>query len=280
MPRPGGRSDLQLRAMSSEQSLINQADGSARFDQGGKDGTSVLVSVQGPIEQRRGGSGEPKGVVEVVCKPAFGRPGPEDIERGTVIQAALEAVTMLTLIPGTAITVVVQTLNDDGSLLAASINAAVLAFLDCGVQMSGLVTASTCAMLAPGHIVVDPTAEEEKEAPVVVTTAWQKGKDGVVSSVTDGLFTQDEYFAMAEAGRAGAASALAFIRMAYAHKAQQDQDRMGGAAAAAAAARASKGGKKGGAGGGGGGGGRQPEAMDTEPAGASWPQGEDGEEKQ
>ena len=218
--RDDGREDAQLRPMSTEQGLINQADGSVRFEQGGKDGTSVLVSVQGPVEQM--GARGTRGAIEVVCKPASGKTGPVDIERGCAIQAALEAVTMLSLIPRTVITVVVETVHDDGGLLAAAINGACLAFLDAGVAMRGLVTATACALAGPGRIILDPTAAEEKAASAVVTTAWLSNQPGVVTCVTSGIQTEAEYLAAVDAGQAGAKSTLAFLRMAYEHKALKD----------------------------------------------------------
>ena len=199
--RDDGREDLQLRPMSSEQGLINQADGSSRFAHGGAIGSSVLVSVQGPVGAF-GARGETQGLIEVICKPDSGKAGPEHVECAQVVKGALEAMAILTQIPRTITTVVIQMVHNDGGFLAAAINGACLAFLDAGIPMNGLVTATTCALVGPGHWIVDPTKDEEKGALAVLTTAWQNNSPGVITSFTNGIMSEDDYVSGLDTGHA------------------------------------------------------------------------------
>ena len=63
--------------------------------------------------------------------------------------------------PRAVISIVVQVLEDNGSILATAINAVTLALMDAGVPMRSVVTASTCAILPDGRMCLDPSLSEE-----------------------------------------------------------------------------------------------------------------------
>jgi ribonuclease PH len=64
--------------------------------------------------------------------------------------------------PRAVISVVVQVIEDSGSLLSVAINATTLALMDAGVPMLSVVTSSTCALLPDGGLFLDPSRTEEE----------------------------------------------------------------------------------------------------------------------
>ena len=76
--RDGNREYNQLRAMETEQGLLNRADGSARWIQGK---TSVLAAVYGPGHPKFSWKEEiDRATIEVTCKPNKGQPAGIDRE--------------------------------------------------------------------------------------------------------------------------------------------------------------------------------------------------------
>jgi exosome complex component RRP46 len=130
-------------------------------------------------------------------------------------------VVLLFLHPRTMISIVVQVVNDDGSLLSCAVNAVSLALMDAGVAMGALAMSSTCALLADGSVVMDPVEEEEAQAAGVVTTAYSSVDEGVLASLTAGVMSEEKYFECAAANRRAGEAAMAFVRLAIKQKMAQ-----------------------------------------------------------
>lgn len=78
------------------------------------------------------------------------------------MQCCAENAVLTNLHPRTAVSIVQQVYENDGSLLATAINAACLALLDSAISMRHLVVAACCAVHPDGSILLDPTSDEEK----------------------------------------------------------------------------------------------------------------------
>ncbi|TWW76927.1 Exosome complex component RRP46, partial [Takifugu flavidus] len=78
------------------------------------------------------------------------------------VRETCEASLLLSLHPRSSLTLVLQVLHDDGSLLSCFLNAACMALMDAGLPMSCLFCGVTCAIAADGEIITDPTAAQEK----------------------------------------------------------------------------------------------------------------------
>ena len=89
-----------------------------------------------------------------------------------------------------AIEVSLQVVNDDGSLLAASVNAAVSALVDAGVPMRGQAAAIACAVSADGLIMLDPTKAEEEKSESCITLVID-GSGGILTSFCSGAPSLD-----------------------------------------------------------------------------------------
>ena len=167
MPRPDNRLAAQLRPLSAEPAALERADGSARLAHGG---TELLVAVYGPCEAKRSRESIEGAALDVIVKPCAGLPGPAEREVEQLLVQTLTHAILTTHHPRTAICIVVQVLAADGSLLAAVTHGACLALMHAGVPLRGMLGGCAAALAADGAtVLLDPCAEEEREATAVVT---------------------------------------------------------------------------------------------------------------
>ena len=78
-------------------------------------------------------------------------------------------------------------------MLSCCINAACLALLDASVSMKFLVAAVTCVVDLDGHVTLDPTAKQRSRSKASLTFAFESRSRGVLTSVTEGIVSQDKY---------------------------------------------------------------------------------------
>ncbi|CAH3174908.1 unnamed protein product [Porites evermanni] len=213
------RFSSELRSMRCEQCLLNKTDGSASFSQGK---TEVIAAAYGPAEVRSSKELIDKATLEVVFRPKIGVPGCAEklIER--VIRNSCEPVVLTTRHPRSSLAVVVQIVQDFGSLLSCAINAACMAMVDAGFPMKCLVCAVTCTMNESGEIQLDPTSEQEKKASAVATFAFDSINKNVMTSSTTGSFTLHEYNQCLEACRSAADKLFEFFRLSVERKLSKD----------------------------------------------------------
>ncbi|MCO5591046.1 hypothetical protein L7F22_045022 [Adiantum nelumboides] len=224
--RPDGRNPNQLRPLVCSRGLLHRADGSARWSQ---ENTIILAAVYGPkaISGRKENS--ERAIVEVIWKPKTGMAGSIEREAEFVLKRTLEHIILTAMHPNTAISVIIQVVNDDGGALACALNAACAALVDAGVPLSGLIAAVSCAVDDKGIIFLDPMKKEEKEfcghaclvfpgRPLAATVAASLTIDsepvehGIVTCVTKGALSADDYLNCLERGRAASAKIAEFAR--------------------------------------------------------------------
>lgn len=141
----------------------------------------------------------------------------------------MEHIVLAAMHPNTAISVIIQVVNDDGGLLACAINAACAALVDAGVPLSGLIVAVSCAVNHKGVVLLDPMKKEEKElrghvclvfpgrslsvASVQPPTVDNEPTErGIITSITKGAVSADDYLNCLERGRAASAKIAEFAR--------------------------------------------------------------------
>ncbi|KAF9935209.1 Exosome component 5 [Linnemannia zychae] len=225
----------QLRPFFSSQNLLNRADGSAQFDFGE---SSVLCSVVGPSEVKLRDEKLDKATIEVVVRPLVGLPGIKDKAQEQAIRETLEPLILSGLHPRTGIQIVVQTMKDDGSILATAFNATILALLDAGIPLKSILGAVTCIIdAASNEIFLDPTNEEIAKAKSThtfvfdnkstITTKAQDTQEELVEpaplySDSTGLFSEDEYFECARVCYKAVQAVHGFIRTAVQKKLEKE----------------------------------------------------------
>ncbi|KAJ7990133.1 hypothetical protein DPEC_G00297170 [Dallia pectoralis] len=184
-----GSANPTLREFGSEQNLLSRPDGSSSFVQGD---TSVLAGVYGPAEVKVSKEIYDRATLEVVIQTKVGLPCVKERAREQCVRETCEAAILSTLNPRSSLTLILQVVHDDGSLLACFLNAACMALMDAGLPMSCLFAGVTCAINADGRIITDPTAVQEKESRALMTFAIDSKERRVMMSSTKGSFTVHE----------------------------------------------------------------------------------------
>jgi ribonuclease PH len=154
--------------------------GSARFN---FDKTCVYAGIFGPTEAKANQRLSDESILVV----NFALPTGQGLhkENEAIIRRTLEPIIVRSQNPMCAIEVTLQVVNDDGSLLAASVNAAVSALVDAGVPMCGQAAAVTCAISPDGSIMLDPTRQEEAGAEACITLVLD-ASGGIITSICTG----------------------------------------------------------------------------------------------
>lgn len=178
-----------LREFGCEQSLLSRPDGSSSFIQGD---SSVLAGVYGPAEVKVSKEIYDRATLEVVIQPKIGLPSVRERAREQCVRETCEASLLSTLHPRSSLTLVLQVVHDDGSLLSCCLNAACMAIMDAGLPMSCLFCGVTCAINTEGQIIMDPTAAQEKESRALLTFAIDSTEHRVMMSTTKGSFSVHE----------------------------------------------------------------------------------------
>jgi exosome complex component RRP41 len=159
--------------------------------------TKVLCTINGPQESRQSGrqagsnnSARIEAEISIagfsgVDRKRRNRNDKRVQEMGHTISQAFEAVVFGSLYPHSIINIVLHVLSQDGSLLAACLNAATLALIDAGIPMRDYVAACTTgstASYASNDEEADPLLDlngmEELELPFL-TLATSGGEDKV-----------------------------------------------------------------------------------------------------
>ncbi len=217
--RADRRLPAQLRPMATEAAPLHRADGSARFSH---DKTAVLAAVYGPCEVKRSRERIDSAALDVIVRPAAGLPGAAEREMEQLLSATLQHAILISAHPRTAISIVIQVCRDDGSLLSAVINAACVALVQAGVPLCGMLAGCCIAVLPSGEALLDPTAEEQREADSVSTYAYlirQPEPSGsaerrLLLSHVQGVVTQIQNDMLLGAAQEAAACTAAFCRQA------------------------------------------------------------------
>ena len=178
---------LNLRPFACEQSLLSQSDGSSLFKQGD---TSVMAAVYGPTEVRIAKELVDRAAIEVIYKPKTGLSGCVDRTFEKIVRSTCENVILTALHPRTVFTVVLQEIQDGGSLLACCINSACAALLDASAPMQFLIAGVHCIIETDGQIILDPTKKREVDAVASFTFAFSSRDKNVLSSHAHGRFSQ------------------------------------------------------------------------------------------
>uniref|UniRef100_A0A7S3E4X2 Exoribonuclease phosphorolytic domain-containing protein n=1 Tax=Chloropicon laureae TaxID=464258 RepID=A0A7S3E4X2_9CHLO len=185
--RRGHREKLAFRPVEVELGLAlvgnGKVEGSARWASGG---TCVTAEVKGPEATPAMAAGDAAAAsggdattvtVKVIVRPVCGLAADREHELEDRIAKFVQSVLDRSCPPRTTVTVVVQILSEDGSLLACALNAAAVALLDAGVPLCGSPATVSIAMAqragspADWVLLLEPDAREEAACEFVGTYA-------------------------------------------------------------------------------------------------------------
>nr|KJB65534.1 hypothetical protein B456_010G107600 [Gossypium raimondii] len=132
---------------------------------------------------------------------------PLEEEYEMILKRTLQSICLLTINPNTTTSIIIQVVNDDG-LLSCAINAACVALVDAGIPTEHLAVAICCCVAKSGckmkafaylaflncvHSVLPEGSSSVQGEPI---------EHGIVTSVTNGIMSEDNYFYSLERGRA------------------------------------------------------------------------------
>ncbi|KAI9814682.1 MAG: Exosome non-catalytic core component [Thelocarpon impressellum] len=197
--RLDGRRWNELRRVDAQISTQAAADGSSYLEMGN---TKVLCTVSGPAEGRRvGGGGGAGGVgseaevrVEIgvagfsgVDRKRRARGDKRTLEMQSSIANTFSSTLFTHLYPHSTISISLHVLSQDGSLLAACLNATTLALIDAGIPMADYVTACTAgstSSCSSNDETADPLLDlnnsEEQELPFLTVGTLGAGEEVAV----------------------------------------------------------------------------------------------------
>ncbi|KAL1094667.1 hypothetical protein V6Z11_D06G107600 [Gossypium hirsutum] len=126
-----------------------------------------------------------------------------------ILKRTLQSICLLTINPNTTTSIIIQVIDDDGALLSCAINAACVALVDAGIPTEHLAVAICCCVAKSGcqkmkafaylaflncvHSVLPEGSSSVQGEPI---------EHGIVTSVTNGIMSEDNYFYSLERGRA------------------------------------------------------------------------------
>lgn len=184
MNRSDGRSENTLRPLSCELGSLTNCDGSAVWKSGH---TSVLAAVHGPIAPRQVQHESAAGCVVSVVIKSGNNAALSSNNNGTMydpewesfLTQQLTACIVTENYPRSVISIILQIVNADGSVLAAALHAAVSALMDAGIDMKLLPTAVTCCYDGD-TIQLDPSLEEEQASHAVLVVVFAPNSNGLL----------------------------------------------------------------------------------------------------
>ncbi|XP_031572270.1 exosome complex component RRP46-like [Actinia tenebrosa] len=213
------RAISEIRAMYCEQDLLSQTDGSASFKQGA---TRVIAAAYGPVEVRSNKELLDKSYVEVIFRTKVGLPGCAEKSLEQIIKKSCEPVILTSLHPRSALTIIVQVVQNSGSLFSCAVNAACMAMIDAGYPMRCTVASVTCALMDNNEIQLDPTLEQEQEASAVLTFVFDSIKQSLLTSSTKGMFTIEQFNQCLSACKEASGHIFKFFRQSVERKLSKD----------------------------------------------------------
>ena len=219
--RAGGRDYLELRASRCEVGIAGcgsgKVEGSVRLSSGR---TAVAVEVKGPESSPSGAPTKPTAgrdgllvTVRSIVRPISGLAGEREQDLESKVVSFVEGILDPSCPPRTTVTVVVQILSEDGSLLATILNATATALVEAGVPLFGSPVAVSIAVADSGtpRVRLDPDLREESTCELVGTYAYL--------FVTEGDQTGASVVQASSMGRSSAETAM--LALATAEKAAE-----------------------------------------------------------
>lgn len=195
--RPDGRKAHEMRHISIEAGVLDNADGSAYVVWGNN---KVLAAVYGPrVLQQKYLQDSARAIVQVDYNmAAFAgddriRPGPNRraTEISKITAEALERVILTGQFPRSTIDVYIEVLEADAGTRCAGLTAASVAVADAGIPMIDLVPA-VAAGKADGRVVLDVGKLEDNKGQADLPLGYVPRTGEIVLLQMDGHFTRQE----------------------------------------------------------------------------------------
>ncbi|KAJ5080438.1 exosome complex component mtr3 [Anaeramoeba ignava] len=191
--RLDGRSFQQIRHLYMQQGVNSRASGSAYIESGN---TKIICSIFGP-RQRKKKSGV-KGQINVDFRFCSFANKDETLHKyaslnekniAFQIEQTVRTTLKIELLPKSEVDICVLVLQDDGSVLASSLNCVVLALVDAGFEIFDLV--SSCQVIKiQNELFIDSTYKEEEESTGIVMISLMPSLSEIAHILQTGEISQ------------------------------------------------------------------------------------------
>jgi len=114
--------------------------------------------------------------------------------------------------PRTLVTIVLQEIQNSGSLMASCLNSVCFALLDSGFPLKYLLAATSAVITSEGEIIVNPDNDESKSAIASFTIVFDSTECKIVSVITEGNFTFSQFQQSVDACKQTADKIFQFYR--------------------------------------------------------------------
>ncbi|XP_065068242.1 exosome complex component RRP46-like isoform X2 [Rhopilema esculentum] len=141
------------------QSILTRADGSASFKQGASE---ALAAVYGPVEVKMNKEIIDKATVECNYRVKSGLPGNAEKVVERLIRNSCDSVILSSYSPRSAISIIVQVVNDGGLLLSCALNAAFMALVNADIPLKCMAAAVTCFISKNGKIYFNNSQDDDQ----------------------------------------------------------------------------------------------------------------------
>ncbi|KAI4245642.1 MAG: hypothetical protein L6R40_002443 [Gallowayella cf. fulva] len=193
-------------------SLLGRADGSASYT---SNGSSVLATVNGPVEVQRRDEIPEEAAIDVVLRPAIAVGGVRERHLESIIEKTLRQVILVSAHPRTLIQITLQVTATQAEsatstgfhqsasnlpLLPALLQSSILALLSTSLPLTVTLTSTLIAVSRSGELVAEPSAKALKEAASLHVLGFSSHGELLVAE-SEGTFdidTWDQVYVKAE----------------------------------------------------------------------------------
>jgi exosome complex component RRP46 len=184
-----------------ELSCLSRPDGSAQFSANAA--TRLLCSVFGPGEVKLAKELASRAHIGVTYKPRTGQPANKDKVNEYALRSVCDGAVLAGLHPRTAVSLVLQELETDGSAgnqLACALNCACLALLDAAVPLRHTFAAVHCSLLDE-RVLFFAAPDLQAASALSATFVLDSLANDVLFVSTSGLFDQDKFASLLKAAQ-------------------------------------------------------------------------------
>jgi len=204
---------------------LKNTDGSAQFSQ---KKTSVLAGAYGPADCKESRQDVDKAIVEVNFRPKLGIPGISEKYYEQFVKKAFETAIFCENHPRALFSIVVQIMEDQGSVLACAINSVNLALQDAAVSMKFMLVSVAIGLQYDIEndskliLHLNPSSKTEELCSSVTTFVFDNLDLNLICCYEQGIINPEHYQTCLEKAKFYCTDAISFTHSEFTKKFLED----------------------------------------------------------